>query len=689
MALSNTLITREDIARLSQDEGLSFDDDRIAILESMQSIDVQACPGSGKTTLIAAKLMLLAKKWSLSGQGVCVLSHTNVAKDEIIDRLKKSKTQESQRLLSYPHFIGTIQEFTNRFLALPFIHSKGVNEIVVDNDEYVASANKLLRNNQFSWLNGTLNGLGGDDIKAVFLRDTYRLTSDAVNISRQPRAWAQQSNLDRAKQCLGILKNYLDERGYYLYRDMYTQAQKICDQNESISKSLSTRFPLVFIDEMQDTQKFQDDLLRQVFSLEGSCVIVQRFGDPDQAIFHGIGTEESNESFNNKQVTDMSFVVDKSHRFNESLADKIKTLSVNRIQLSTEIPENRRAQRLSACSQQGGFQHCVIIFDDDMINGVIRSFGDIVSHQFHGEYKASEHFTVKALGAVGKEIDSEENGQLRIGHYWNAYHKSKAKNTLKCDSLIEIIKYCHRNPKLDFSESYQLLIDGIIKWLSLSEKLDANNRKFTRRTLQGFLEEKRKWMAFREGIYTLLVNHASTSQELWNGFVNDLKSIFELQNMNATAEQYLSHSESDLNTDGNSDENAESMISLPENKIKHPDGFDIHLSTIHGVKGETHDATLIMETKNHCFDLEAMLPYMTNVLPNEDHPHNALPDKPHHSRRFKPNRLFMRQLYVAASRPRHLLCIAIHASRITEDQKHSLINLGWKIVPLSQEGGGV
>ena len=48
MGQFNELIKREDIDQLSQSEGLNFDDDRIAILESMQSIDVQACPGSGQ-----------------------------------------------------------------------------------------------------------------------------------------------------------------------------------------------------------------------------------------------------------------------------------------------------------------------------------------------------------------------------------------------------------------------------------------------------------------------------------------------------------------------------------------------------------------------------------------------------------------------------------------------------------------
>lgn len=672
------LIKGKNIDQLSESEGLSFDDDRRKILESIKSIDVQACPGSGKTTLIAAKLMLLAKKRPLSGQGICVLSHTNVAKDEIIGRLKRSKIPEAQRLFSYPHFIGTIQEFVGKFLAFPCLKSHKIDIHQVDDDacvELIRSklsdvAKSRLKNNH-KWPNGLYD---------------FNLKYEEILSCNVPRV--EKESFSDSYKDLKNVREQLIKNGYLFYRDVFIFAKIALAKNDNLSSIMQKRFPVVFIDEMQDTQKLQDEVLQQTFPLDNASVIVQRFGDPDQAIFHGMGKDELNASFNKKKRNDMYCVINKSHRFDESIADKIKTLSFNQIKLSTCIPENKRVERLSACSQKDGFQHSVIIFDDDTINEVIRRFGDIVSNQFHDEYKKTKSFTVKALGAIGIETE------LSIGSYWNAYHKSKAKNALKFDSLIEIIKYCHQSPELDFSENYQLLIDGIIKGLSLSEKLDANNREFTSKTLQKFLEEKGKWMAFRKCIYKLLVDHEYTRQELWNGFVNNLKYRFELQSMNDTAKKYLSYSESVSNTEGNSDENVESMVSLPGNKIKHPDGFDIHLSTIHRVKGETHDATLIMETKFHDFDIKVMLPYIIKVLPNEDHPHDSLPEKPHHKRKFKPNKKFMRQLYVAASRPRHLLCIAIHAShitedQITEDQKDSLINLGWKIVHLSQEAGHV
>ena len=673
LEMLNGLINREDISQLSRSEGLSFDDERIKILEAMQSIDVQACPGSGKTTLIAAKLMLLAKKWPFSAQGICVLSHTNVAKDEIVERLKRSKTPEVQRLLSYPHFIGTIQEFTNRFLALPFIHSKGISEVHVDNDEYVTMVRKLLDGGRFAWIKGTLNGLGNDEKQENFLRETYRLTSEDVNISKKPRAWSKEPSLSKAKNCLDDLKKLLDDRGHFLFRDMYSQANKICQQNPILCKSLAKRFPLVLIDEMQDTQKFQDELLCQVFPLNSPDVVVQRFGDPDQAIFNGTGKEETNVSFNGKQANDMSFVVYKSHRFDNLLASIIKPLSANQITLSSEISDDKQAGRLQACSQKDGFQHCVIIFDNNTRDGVIKSFGDIVSEQFRDEYKSSEHFTVKALGAVGNEIDPEDQNQLKIGHYCSNYDKGKAKNTFMAKSLIEIVRYAQRNTTMDFHQYYKLLLGGIIKWLSLSEKVDDNGRTFNYSTIKDFLVEKGKWNLFRKIIHYLLTHDAKITPAQWEKICAKLKSMFDFGNVNEAAEQYMSYSETMQCKENFGGADSGNMVYLQENKLKHPDGFNIQLSTIHGVKGETHDATLIMETKYYSFDVSELL----NHLSGSD---NSRITK-------KKKRRFARQLYVAASRPRYLLCIALHSAHISRSQKVALTSMGWKIVTLPFVGG--
>jgi len=126
------VVTDTDIAKAEEYLGVSFDEPRRRILRSNDSFDVQACPGSGKTTLLVAKLAVLADKWPHARRGICVLSHTNVARQEIEKKL--GGTPVGRRLIAYPHFVGTIHGFVNEFLALPLLRSEGYHVRLIDND---------------------------------------------------------------------------------------------------------------------------------------------------------------------------------------------------------------------------------------------------------------------------------------------------------------------------------------------------------------------------------------------------------------------------------------------------------------------------------------------------------------------------------------------------------------------------
>ena len=108
----------QDLERLLLPKDCHFADDALQVIRYWNSVDVSACPGSGKTTLLLAKLKLLADRMPLnSGAGVCVLSHTNVAVNEIKEKL----AEYADKLMSYPNFVGTIQSFIDRFVTMPYI----------------------------------------------------------------------------------------------------------------------------------------------------------------------------------------------------------------------------------------------------------------------------------------------------------------------------------------------------------------------------------------------------------------------------------------------------------------------------------------------------------------------------------------------------------------------------------------
>src|SRR5687768_12149801 len=87
-----------------------FDDERKLYIKSFETLDVLAVPGSGKTTSLLAKLIIMARHQKEKGCGaILVLSHTNAAVDQIAEKIGKY----CPNLFAYPNFIGTIQRFVD------------------------------------------------------------------------------------------------------------------------------------------------------------------------------------------------------------------------------------------------------------------------------------------------------------------------------------------------------------------------------------------------------------------------------------------------------------------------------------------------------------------------------------------------------------------------------------------------
>ena len=96
-------------------------------------------------------------------------------------------------------------------------------------------------------------------------------------------------------------------------------------------------------------------------------------------------------------------------------------------------------------------------------------------------------------------------------------------------------------------------------------------------------------------------------------------------------------------------------------------GRRIEFDTIHGVKGETHDATLYLETdRQRASDLNRILPYYGV-------------GKPGKSNLFDYSR---KLAYVGMSRPKKLLCVAMQAK--TYEKSKGVFADDWEIIDLRE-----
>lgn len=672
-SLLNLKIKDIEIEILEKIDGFNFDVKRAEILKSLETIDVQACPGSGKTTLIAAKLKLLSKKWPYKNRGICVLSHTNVAKDEIINQIKSSKVTEAKRLIYYPHFIGTIQDFVGRFLALPLIRNEHGFTKFLENDEgfrEVMNSGEDLD----SICKSVYRKCGKasyDDIKK-YLGSLFWVNGDLDLGFYWKRGLLRFNNSHKTYQKLSSLKNKLISNGYYQYRDMYAYSEKLITMNKLIKEIIQKRFPLLIVDEMQDTREYQEDLLQKIFPSDCKSIILQRFGDPDQEIYD-LNHENPNRSFNGKSISDMNFVIEKSHRFDTSISKKIKCFSFNEMKLDTDLSNVQLEERKSYHSDNKEFKHTIFIYGDSSIDKVIPEFAKLVDNQFIDNIKNMDSFTVKAIGAVGNEIELDKD-QLKIGHYFDGYDKKKIKNNFKETCLIEAIYFIRQHFEEDWSEGYKYLNDCILRLLRLAGIKDDEGINFNANSFKKNLIDKKIWDSYRKTLFSLMNNENQLTTEEWQKICTTLIKLFSLRLADKKVDEYLKY----LSLDQMTGDKALVKNLFIGGCIK------VEISTIHGVKGETHDATLILETKYYTHDVHAMLPYLTKERPAEIYPNIKLKRAPTNVKNVEKmaNQKFMRQLYVAMSRPKHLLCIAAHKDRITEKYINSLNKVGWSIVSL-------
>jgi len=94
-------------------------------------------------------------------------------------------------------------------------------------------------------------------------------------------------------------------------------------------------------------------------------------------------------------------------------------------------------------------------------------------------------------------------------------------------------------------------------------------------------------------------------------------------------------------------------------------GRRIVFDTIHGVKGETHDATLYLETdRQGASDLKRILPYFGVGRCRNSNLYDS-------SRKLA---------YVGMSRPKKLLCVAMQAA--TYEKSNGVFDNDWEIIDL-------
>ena len=114
---------------------------------------------------------------------------------------------------------------------------------------------------------------------------------------------------------------------------MLLYAKQALEVRKEISASIQHRFPILFIDEAQDTDAFQWELLKKAFCDDGVKSIRQGYGDSNQAIYSNLIADDELRNFPRENA----LVLSESRRFDSSIAKLANTVALSKAQMSSAI----------------------------------------------------------------------------------------------------------------------------------------------------------------------------------------------------------------------------------------------------------------------------------------------------------------------------------------------------------------
>lgn len=274
------IIEDRDIDNEEKTLGIKFDKSRRNALKQMNNIDIIACAGSGKTTLMCAKIDILTKKQPFENKkGIAVLSLTNVAIEQIREKLGRN-----HKIFEYPNYCETIQKFVSRFVLNNWFNSKYKNKIeIIDNDLFIEQFKSKI-----DW--GKRNYLEKVNFKfEEVYTDGENVYYNDKKIEEKHIGKLKEKNIEYVNMIKKV-KLELNSNGVFNFRDAFAIATKYLKENVTLKNYIKERFEIIFVDEMQDCRKWEKDFLDECFSQ----VTFQKIGDPNQQIYEDTYWKPSN-----------------------------------------------------------------------------------------------------------------------------------------------------------------------------------------------------------------------------------------------------------------------------------------------------------------------------------------------------------------------------------------------------------
>ena len=222
---------------------------------------IVACPGSGKTRTLVAKLLHCLEEVRDTSRKIACLTYTNAAVYEIENRLRKyGKCGDEEYCdVSTIHSFCLVNILNNFYWRIPE-YSNGFSVTTPDNETFQKIAADVL----------TEYGL------PLQLRDYFESFNREIDGSPIVPP-------DIHPDIALAFWNRLEEQGLIDFPNIIYYAYKLLHEKPGIAYALSCKYAWFLVDEFQDTTTLQVELFRKIASFRQTTFFL--VGDPYQSIF--------------------------------------------------------------------------------------------------------------------------------------------------------------------------------------------------------------------------------------------------------------------------------------------------------------------------------------------------------------------------------------------------------------------
>lgn len=651
---------------------MHFDDERRDFIKDLESCDLLAVPGSGKTTALQAKLFCMARHLPLEkDQGILVLSHTNNAVNEV----KKKLYAECNPLFEEPHFISTVQDFVDKFLAIPYYEQFYKQKVhVIDGMAYEQEVESFLKASIWNLTKGTQylyqKKSKFSDIRIHRAKDgswKYTRGMDEELSFKPVRKWiregSEQQMHEGIKADLIKMKKAIMKKGILHYDDCYILADAYISKYPFVKTTLRKRFKYIFIDETQDLKKYQLDLIDSIFDSDECCI--QRIGDKNQTIFNK-PDRDIPDQWNIRKVK----YLQNSLRLTESIAKVVNPFAVDNV--AGNNSESMFTVKGKRQLENGDIPPYLILFDEYGKNKLLTTFNDLIEKYELRSTVDGKKYGFHIIGWSIRRKNGMSNNKLRLEDIFPNCAKASEKGLSSYDTLSEfLVLGCREHSMYECKTVIQKALVCLLRKLNVC---DSDGRLFSKTRLENkiMLMGEDDFNDYKLLIYQtsvlLFQKHYSECHTLLVGFLKgSFSRIFEISDNNPMLADYC---EKEFDTELL---NAEIPAAFP----------DIEIGSVHSAKGQTHCATMYVETSfkdyesSHLFKIKKIA---TRKRPEVLYPNPLFQEKSEYAQ--VTCKAVMHMMYVGFSRPTHLLCYASYKHNWSNERIEKMEQLGWKIINL-------